>query len=88
MTKRYPKVVQGDDGWSDWLHIRPVYRMRCCDCDLVHNIEIKAHKKSRSKAAPGYVTFGKEVRGLAFALRASRNNRATAQCRRARKMRI
>ena len=32
----------GRDGWSDWL--RPIgrsYRMACCDCGLVHDLEFR-----------------------------------------------
>jgi hypothetical protein len=51
---------------------------------LVHNLEFKAFRKSSKKAKPGYVVFGPEVRGVHIVMRAGRNNRATAQIRRAR----
>lgn len=45
MTRKltYPLEMQNGDGWSDW--IRPVstperdYRMACCDCGLVHDMQ-------------------------------------------------
>lgn len=82
MGKRYPAVKELEDGWSDWQHIRPGYRMACCDCGLVHNLEIKAFRKSRRKAKPGYIAVGEEVYGVRIMLRAGRNNRATAAKRR------
>jgi hypothetical protein len=36
---RYPAEVENDDGWTDWIHPLPGYRMACCDCGLVHNME-------------------------------------------------
>lgn len=29
------------DGWSDWIHPLPGYKMACCDCCLVHNLEFR-----------------------------------------------
>lgn len=40
--REFEVMVAGPDGWSDWL--RPVgdkYRMKCCDCGLVHNMEFR-----------------------------------------------
>lgn len=36
---RFRREVEGDDGWSDWIHPLPGYKMACCDCGLVHNLE-------------------------------------------------
>lgn len=30
-----------DDGWTDWIHPLPGYRMQCCDCGLVHVLELR-----------------------------------------------
>lgn len=38
---RYRKEVEGDDGWSDWIHPLPGYKMACCDCGLVHNLQFR-----------------------------------------------
>ncbi len=83
MSKKYLAVSE-TNGWSEWLHMRPGYRMACCDCGLVHNIEAKAFRASRRKVRSGYIALGPEVSGLRIMLRAGRNNRATAQHRRAR----
>lgn len=63
MTTRYPKVKP-----NEWL--RPVkrgYRMMCCDCGLVHELDFE------------HVPWG---RGRKIIIRARRNNRATAAARR------
>lgn len=63
---RYPKVKPGE-----WVRpIRKGYRMACCDCGLVHELEFKL------------IPHGK---GKKIILRAWRNERATAAVRRNRK---
>jgi hypothetical protein len=27
------------DGWTEWVHPLPNYRMQCCDCGLIHEME-------------------------------------------------
>lgn len=39
-------MVEREDGWCDWVHPVPGYRMKCCDCGLVHDMEfaiVKSH---------------------------------------------
>ena len=31
----------GIDGWSEWVHPAPGYRMICCDCGLSHEMEFR-----------------------------------------------
>jgi len=56
------RVETADEhGWSDWIHPLPGYRMACCDCGLVHNLEFRiddagqinfrASRNTRSTAA-------------------------------------
>lgn len=33
-----PKV--NNDGWTDWLHYGKTFKLECCDCGLVHTIEL------------------------------------------------
>lgn len=28
-----------EDGWSEWIHPLPGYRMQCCDCGLIHDMQ-------------------------------------------------
>jgi hypothetical protein len=37
--REFEVMVEGEDGWADWIHPLPGYRMRCCDCGLVHDME-------------------------------------------------
>jgi hypothetical protein len=41
----------GDDGWSDWVHPLPGYRMQCCDCGLVHDMEFAIGTTEKPAAA-------------------------------------
>ena len=41
-ARTYPRYWPDADGWSEW--VRPVvdnYRIACCDCGLVHNMEFR-----------------------------------------------
>lgn len=46
MKHKYKKVmVQKDKRWSDWQYpVMTNYRMKCCDCGLVHVINFNAMK--------------------------------------------
>lgn len=33
------EVPVNEDGWSDWSHPLPGYRIQCCDCELIHEME-------------------------------------------------
>lgn len=59
------------DGWTDWIQPRMrSYRMSCCDCGLVHELQFRV------------VACG---RGHKVIFRARRHERATAAVRRHRK---
>jgi hypothetical protein len=30
-----------EDGWTRWVRPLPRYRMRCCDCLVVHDVEFR-----------------------------------------------
>lgn len=79
-------MIENDDGWCDW--VQPAmsgYRMSCCDCGLVHNMEFRALKKT--KDLPDGMWRAKKLDQDLYRVefRASRNNRATAQVRRHKK---
>lgn len=39
----------GRRGWSDWqLPVMRGYRMACCDCGLVHELEFRVYKQTKS----------------------------------------
>jgi Zn-finger protein len=38
---RYVAHPIDDDGWTEWIQPRRGYKMRCCDCRLVHELEFR-----------------------------------------------
>lgn len=81
---RFKRIVESDkNGWSDWhCPNKKRYRMGCCDCGLVHDVQFKVIKITGSKK--GYVRYQDISQvGLAVKLRARRNNRSTALIRKA-----
>lgn len=32
-------MYEQDDGWAEWVHPEPGYRLQCCGCGLVHDME-------------------------------------------------
>lgn len=75
-----PKV--GEDGWCEWIYPRmDDYRLACCDCGLVHEMQLKI---VHVKHLPGGQMLVKDSRStsLGVAFRAKRHERATAQTRR------
>lgn len=46
MGTRYERMVETEieeDGrrWTDWIHPLPGYKMACCDCGLVHDMQFR-----------------------------------------------
>lgn len=72
MTK-FRREFEKDDGWTDWIMPKqPIYKMMCCDCGLVHDIEFDIEfDEITGKDRPIF--------------RVRRNNRSTGQARRYRK---
>jgi len=71
---RLKKEPETEDGWTKWF--RPYmkrYRLGCCDCGLVHNVDFRIVREGRR--------FHVEIR-------AQRNYRSTAGCRRNLSIRI
>lgn len=65
---RYKRHVEGDNGWTEWIYPnRRKYKLACCDCGLVHNMQFKLVQRGLGKA---------------ILMRAQRNVRATAAMRR------
>lgn len=54
---RYKKHPVRGDGWTGWIHPKTSYRVQCCDCGLVHDIEFskdirfKVKRNNRATAA-------------------------------------
>lgn len=83
---RYRREVEGDDGWSRW--VQPVmrgYRLACCDCGLVHDMEFKALRRTGVVAGGTWLARPLDDDRYRIEFRARRNNRSTAGMRRKRK---
>jgi hypothetical protein len=48
------EIMEADEeGWSEWIHPLPGYKMQCCDCGLVHEMEtaiVKSHEATTPTA--------------------------------------
>jgi hypothetical protein len=67
---KFKRIVEAEGGKSEWIQpVRRGYKMMCCDCSLVHNLDFRIVKRSSTGAS--FIQF-----------RASRNNRSTALARR------
>lgn len=43
MTRHKQHYSVDDDGWSEWIQpIMAGYKLTCCDCGLVHEMEFEA----------------------------------------------
>jgi hypothetical protein len=78
---KFKKLTAGDGGWSDWQAPVQGYKMACCDCGLVHDVEFQVLKITKDD---GLDFSGKEMPWGKYriVLRARRNNRSTGQLRR------
>lgn len=85
---KFERVTElpSDDSYSDW--IQPVhdgkkpYKLACCDCGLVHDVEFKVMKVVKD-LGNGYLEVQDANNDkLIVHFRARRNNRSTGQMRR------
>ncbi len=83
MGRKYPPMIEGDDGWCDWIAPIPGYRFMCCDCGLVHEMEFRIVKQTGPTDAAGtWPSRAPKEKGLRVAFRAKRDRRASAGARR------
>lgn len=69
MIKYEQHQVENVGDYTEWIRpIRKSYKMACCDCNLVHDIDFRVRK---------------EWRGLVIEFRARRNNKETKRLRKA-----
>ncbi|HET7321161.1 MAG TPA: hypothetical protein VFI96_01620 [Longimicrobiaceae bacterium] len=72
---RFKQEVDRGDGWCEWVYpIMHGYKMACCDCGLVHNMNFRVVRGS-----DGEVLDDEEYR---VEFQVSRNARSTGQLRR------
>lgn len=81
---KFKKIKALGDGWSDWeLPVMKGYRLGCCDCGLVHDMDFKVVWVSEGKDGNCVVLDRRTVGAVQrVMLRARRNNRSTGQIRR------
>jgi len=79
-----PEIQPNEDGWSDWQLPTRHYRLACCDCGLVHDIEFRVSRAERQPNG-SYVIYSHDPTDCVVQFRVRRNNRSTAQVRRHRK---
>lgn len=80
---RHEQLYAGPDGWSRWLWpIMQGYRLTCCDCGLVHDIEVMVHKATGGANALKFRAENRPARGYRIRWRFRTNKRATAAVRR------
>jgi hypothetical protein len=70
---RFKQHEAGKNGWSEWVsplhgHGNKNYKMACCDCGLVHDIQFRVKKDIKNR--------------YSVIMRMRRNNRSTGQIRR------
>jgi hypothetical protein len=57
---KFPRIVENDNGWSDWIApTMRIYKMACCDCGLVHNLQFKVVVQGKSLPG-GFWKHGKK----------------------------
>ena len=71
----------GEDGWTDWQLPQRHYRLGCCDCGLVHDMEFRVVVVKRKRDGT-YRTVKINPASCRVQFRARRNNRSTSQLRR------
>jgi hypothetical protein len=74
------KYKQQKDGDIISPYMNKPYKMKCCDCGLVHTLKFSVRKLTR-RMKKGY-WVGKKVSGYKVVFQAFRDERATAASRR------
>jgi hypothetical protein len=69
----FEQMFEGPDGWSEWIHPTPGYRMKCCGCDLVHDMEFEIAAASRGTGELGPLNDGESVENGVIIFRARRS---------------
>ena len=78
----YRPQLANEDGWCDWVSPSPKqpYRMACCDCGLVHDLEFEAVEIVKQKRGGWWEGKPLEI-AYRVLFRARRNERETKKIR-------
>lgn len=80
---RMKKVTQQADGWSDWQQpVMKRYRMACCDCGLVHDMQFEVLRVKKHRPDGSWEAAETDPEKYRVSFRARRNNKSTALLRR------
>lgn len=44
---KFRREIEGENGWSDWIHPLGGYKISCCDCGLVHDLEFRIDDENK-----------------------------------------
>jgi hypothetical protein len=77
---KFAKVVETETGWSDWILPTPrrSYKMACCDCGLVHDLQFEAVEVRRKRGGWTHILNILDPATHWLRFRARRNDRLTA----------
>ena len=84
---KFDQITEDEEtGWSDWITPNmDLYKMSCCDCGLVHNMEFLAIEVKKYNEDGTFDWENLDTKDYRVAFRAQRNNRSTGQMRRNKK---
>lgn len=70
---KYAQLPVDDEGWTEWYLVGAGgHKERCCDCKLVHDVEVQVRSNRKPRRGEAVSVF----------IRVRRNERATAASRR------
>ncbi len=76
------EVAITSEGWSRWVAPIQGYRMACCDCGLVHDMEFRTVKIIEENEDGTWQADDLDFKTYRVLMRLRRNNRSTGQIRR------
>lgn len=80
---RLKKMIEREHGWCDDVFpIMRGYKMACCDCGLVHDMQFEVGKIVKENKDGSFVVDHMDPNKYRVIFRARRNNRSTGQVRR------
>lgn len=83
---RIRKEIELEDGWS--REVAPVmegYKLACCDCGLVHDMDFKVVKVTQNNPDGSWESEEVDAEEYRVIFKAKRNKRSTGQVRRHKK---
>lgn len=80
---KYKRMIERKDGWCDWASpIMDGYKLGCCDCGLVHDMQFAVVRKTKDNPDGTWTCTDLDPDKYRIFFRARRNKRSTAAVRR------